>query len=534
LESSNEREAQVKELLRYQGATPVAAAVYRPAGVGLAGMTLPDLGINTYLVDLESLRGLEAHKQAAVSLAARLTELDAEAAGRSFTDEQRQEFEEISAPETGLLARVQAAVDELEIREQTIAGIVGAGGRGVESTTFSAPNIRRVPDDPFDLVAYRQRVRSIDDLPQAYRDGAMRVLEGAVFPTALAAGSDPEKQRARVAQLIERHAKERNGWISAHVIGTSSPAYVEAYAQAMSGQPVSPRMMAVLQTYVDADGGFAIPTIIDPTFINTSDGSVNPIRRISRIETTVGKDWRAITTAGVVAAYVGERTTTGAADGAPTDVDDPTVTPVRADVSVDASLEYLQDYGSTALLAELGTLIQVAKDDLEAVKFFLGDGTGEPEGIVFAIDADAGSLVATITDDVYALEDIDKLIGQLGARFRSRAEFVANLAILQLSRDFGTAGQTAGTIYDPISKTLRGYAASEASAMDDVATNAKEILLFGDFSKFVVVDKLGLYSKVLDSRDTNGRPTGNSTIYAAWRNSTKVLVLNAFRLLKVQ
>jgi hypothetical protein len=50
----------------------------------------------------------------------------------------------------------------------------------------------------------------------------------------------------------------------------------------------------------------------------------------------------------------------------------------------------------------------------------------------------------------------------------------------------------------------------------------------------VIVDRLGLFTKVLPTYDGSGRPTGGSTLYAAWRNSSKVLAFNAFRLLKVQ
>lgn len=248
----------------------------------------------------------------------------------------------------------------------------------------------------------------------------------------------------------------------------------------------------------------------------------------------MGKTWQAITTAGVTAAYVGERTSSGASDGAPTDFANPTVTPVRADVAVDVSLEYLQDYGASALQGEVGTLVQTAKDDLEANKLVLGDGSGEPEGIVYAIVTDTTSLVTTITDNVFARADLTKLEKALPPRFRSRARYMANIGIYELIRAFGTAGEPYGPLSAANIDRLLGRPTHESSAMDDVATDAKKILLMGDFGYFVIVDKLGLTSKVMDARDTNGRPTGNSNLYFAWRNSSKVLAFNAFRLLKVQ
>ena len=476
--------------------------------------------------DMTSLRGLEAHRSADAELAIRLGELEAEADGRAFNDDQRAEFEQILTDRETL----RVTIEELETRAAAVEAALPQERR-VERA-FAIPNIVRAAEDIFDVAGYRKRVGSIDDLPGAYRDGAMRVIEGMVFPTA----TNADAQRDRLARLIDKHRDDDYGTVARRVIGTSSPAYQEGWALTMKGRPVAGRMLAVLQSYGDGtDGGYALPVAIDPTFVLTSDGEVMPLRQPgwARVETITTKSWSGITTAGVTAAYVGERTTTGAADGAPTDFANPSATPVRADVSVDVSLEYLQDYGTQALLAEVGSLIQVAKDDLEAVKFFMGSGSSEPDGIVARLITDTTSIVATDVNDVFDLGDIDKLIGALPPRFRSRAKFAANHAILQLVPGFGVAGQPADSIYSPLSKTLRGYAVAEASAMDDVATDAKEILLFGDFSKFVIVDRLGLTSKVVDSFDGSGRPTGNSSIYAAWRNDSQILAVNAFRLLKV-
>jgi HK97 family phage major capsid protein len=480
--------------------------------------------------DLEDLRGLDAHRRADAELRARLTELNLEANGRAFNDAQREEFEAISGKD-GLLDQITATISELEIREKVIETVVEGSGRGVEAEgkLFGLPTVIKAPDDIFDLASYRKRIRSVDDFPMAYRDGAMRAIERMEFPTA----ADPSKAREQLERVITKHRDENFGAISQHVIGTSDPVYVAAWTDYIKGRSLTGQRLAVMQTYSSSDGGVSIPVEIDPTFINISDGAANPIRRISRKVTTTAKTWSAITTGGVTAAYVGERTTTGASDGAPSDLDDPTVTPVRADVSVDLTLEYLQDYGSGALLAEIGKLIADSKDLLEAEKFILGDGSGEPEGVVAAIITDTSSIVLTTTNDAFLLADIDKLIGQVPPRFRTGSQFVANLAILQKVPAFGTAGQDAGSIYDPISSRLRGYPVNEASFMDDVTTDTKHVLLLGNFDQFVVVDRLGLTTKTGDTLDSGGRPTGGTTIYAAWRNGTKVLAFNAFRLLEI-
>jgi HK97 family phage major capsid protein len=488
--------------------------------------------------DLGELRGLDAHRRADAELRARLAEIDRDAAGRPFNEEQRAEFEAISGTD-GLLEQLSATIDELEIREKVIERVVDKGGNGVEaeaSTTFGLPNVIKAPENIFDMSAYRKRVRSIDDLPMAYRDGAMRALDTAYFPGI----ADQAAAKERVASLLQPTRHRPAGKAAQMVLATGSPQYLEAWSQyatqginALSTERRT-ALQAALQTYTDADGGFAIPFTIDPTFVLTSNGSVNPLRAIARKETITTKEWQAVATAGVTASYAATETA-AATDAAPTDFSNPTITPLRAHVLVKLTAEYQEDYGAAAIASEVGSLVQVAKDDLEADKFFMGSGVAEPDGIVARLITDTTSIVTTITNDTFALGDIDKLIAAVPPRFRSRSEMCANMGILQLIPAFGTAGQPADSIYNPISKTLRGYPIHEASAMDAVATDAKDILLQGDFQYFVIVDRLGLTTEFIPQMfDTNGNPLGQRGIYCRWRNDTGLLSVNAFRLLKVQ
>lgn len=481
------------------------------------------------IMDIDSLRGIDAYRAAAADLRQRLADLDAEAAGTPFTEAQRAEFEEISGA-GGLLERINASIDELEIRESVVRGAVEAGGHRTETPVVAAPNVIRRPENIYDLAAYRRQVNSVDELPAAYREGAMRVLDQAVFPTA-----DRAKAQENISRLLEDGPSREGGKVARRMIGTNSPLYKQAFARYVSGGEagLTHEMRAALQTYTDADGGYAIPFTIDPTFVLTSNGAVNPMRQISRVESITTKEWQAVTTAGVTAAYAAE--TAAAADGAMTDVAGPTITPLRAHVFVPFTAEYAEDYGLAAIQSELGGLIQDAKDTLEATKFVMGAGTTEPDGIVAWLITDTTSLVTTITNDTYALDDIDKLETALPARFRANAAFVANRAILQKTRKFGDAGQPGFSIYDAMSKTLRGYPAYESTAMDDAATDAKEILLLGDFRYFVIVDRIGLSAEFVPQVfDGSGLPLGRRGVYARWRNNSKPLFANAFRLLKVQ
>jgi HK97 family phage major capsid protein len=54
----------------------------------------------------------------------------------------------------------------------------------------------------------------------------------------------------------------------------------------------------------------------------------------------------------------------------------------------------------------------------------------------------------------------------------------------------------------------------------------------GDFRYFVIVDRIGMDIEVVNHlMGSNQRPTGQRGIYAMWRNTSKVLDANAFRVL---
>jgi HK97 family phage major capsid protein len=85
-----------------------------------------------------------------------------------------------------------------------------------------------------------------------------------------------------------------------------------------------------------------------------------------------------------------------------------------------------------------------------------------------------------------------------------------------------------------MSRTLRGYAAAISNTMDKTTTTGSEPLLFGDFSNFVIVDRLGLSTEFIPQLfNASGNPLGRRGVYARWRNDTGVLVQNAFRLLRI-
>jgi HK97 family phage major capsid protein len=73
----------------------------------------------------------------------------------------------------------------------------------------------------------------------------------------------------------------------------------------------------------------------------------------------------------------------------------------------------------------------------------------------------------------------------------------------------------------------------ENSAMTNITTVGALFLIYGDFSRFVIVDRIGLTIELIPHLfdTTNNWPTGQRGLYCYFRNSSKVIDADAFRVL---
>ena len=82
---------------------------------------------------------------------------------------------------------------------------------------------------------------------------------------------------------------------------------------------------------------------------------------------------------------------------------------------------------------------------------------------------------------------------------------------------------------------LLGQPLYEASDMVATVTTGSNILLAGDFSEYLIYDRIGVsieyVPQVFDT--STGRPTGQRGYLAHWRVGADVLNSNAFRVLKL-
>ena len=349
-----------------------------------------------------------------------------------------------------------------------------------------------------------------------------------------------DEVREQATRSVERHDNE-DGKLSLHILATGSDEYRDAANVYMRTGEVRPALSEARALALGGTAGYAVPFVLDPTVISTNSGTANAIRQVSTVKTTLAKTWHGVTSAGVTASYGAESSV--AADGAPTLVQ-PAIAAELAKAFVPYTFEAGEDW--TGMDSSLAEMFAEAKDVLEATKFTVGAGSGsnEPKGVITAVAAynSGSSLVSPATAETFAVADVYALEAALPPAARRNATYMANRAIFNKIRQFDTAGGAGlwERIGAGLPPTLLGYPAYEASDMDGVfsataTATHNYLLLAGDFSRFVIVDRIGMSVEYIQNLfDTStGRPTGQRGVLAHWRSGSDVVDGDAFRLLDI-
>ncbi|MFJ4735281.1 phage major capsid protein [Streptomyces sp. NPDC088770] len=470
---------------------------------------------------------------------ARLQEIEGEYSGATMPEEIQTEWDGLLEENTAHAraideserrsAQLRAVLDNPTATERVAPAAVGfGGGRGPAVITTR---------DIYDLTEARSQARSLEDLPGIYRDRAMRAIELAQFPGM----ESREDAQTRAAYLVET-IDDEHGTLARRMLQTGSPVYNRAFGKmitALSQNGLTAEESRALQLGVDANGGFAVPFQLDPTVILTSDGTINPLREVARIEQIVGKEWDGVTSAGVTVTRGAENDE--APDSSPT-LAQPKVVTQRVQGFVPFSVEIERSWN--AMRSEITMLLQDAKDTEEATSFVLGDGTGtNAGGIIGTLPsnrrvASAATGTLSVPDDIYAVEE------SLAPRFRARASWLGNKSIYNRIKSVAaTMGGLSNDLWARLGAgmppELAGYAARELSSMkDSIAPSGggnNLVLLFGDYKRgFLIVDRIGMSIELVPHLfGPNGRPTGQRGIYAYWGNNSKILVPQALRALNV-
>jgi HK97 family phage major capsid protein len=371
----------------------------------------------------------------------------------------------------------------------------------------------------------------------ALRAKALRVVERASFLSARAADNldrlvrdedgDPNALAARYVDAVSDPMYASGFWKAVRSTTTAHLDMTAAELRAFQRVRAEQRAMALGS---DPDGGFAVPFQLDPTILLTSDGVTNPVRQVARTETIVGKEWQGVTSEGVTVSRAGEADE--ASDDSPT-LEQPVVRANRVQAFIPFSIEIGQDWAS--LQNEMARLLADAKDVEEAESFVDGSGIGvEASGVIRTMDV--GSVVETATSGTFAIADVYALLEAVPPRFQPRARALACLAIINKMRRFvGGGSATEVPVVNESLNRLLGKPLAELSTMDSAIVAGSKPLIVGDFSNFLIVDRLGMSLELIPHLfGANGRPTGQRGLYAIWRNNSIVLNSNAFRVSKVK
>ncbi|UGT65321.1 phage major capsid protein [Nocardia gipuzkoensis] len=345
-----------------------------------------------------------------------------------------------------------------------------------------------------------------------------------------------DKVREVSTNLVETHEGTR---MAEMVLTTTSPEYSSAFTKVIRarGQMAAlnsseQQALSRAMSLTDANGGYLVPFQLDPTVIIAANGSFNEIRKIARVVQVTSDVWHGISTAGVTGSWDAEGTEVS--DDSPT-IDQPAIPVHKGAVFVAQSFEVQED--ATGLAGEVAKMIAFEKDRMEAVAFVTGSGSGQPTGIVTALTG-TSSVVTSTTTDTFAVGDVYKLDGALPARYAANGSWLGHRTIYGLMRQFDTNGGSAlwGQLADARSTTLLGRPDYVAEAMDGTVTALAEnyVLIFGDFSNYVIADRLGTtLSYIPHLFGANGRPTGQSGWYAHFRVGADSVNDAAFRMLNV-
>lgn len=391
--------------------------------------------------------------------------------------------------------------------------------------------------DPWNTSEVRMG-QSPEALGQEFRARALSAIEQ--MPGA------SDRIRSAATEILE-HKVDNSDKLARQIVLTSSPAYLRAWskmARAGAGganlTESEARALHEVENFramslTDNAGGYLVPFQLDPTVIITSDGKRNDIRTKARQVVATGDVWHGVSAAEVSWSYDAEASEVS--DDAPTFAQ-PTIPIHTARGFVPISLEAYQDAANVT--TEVGRLLAMGKNTLEATAFATGSGTGQPTGIVTAL-AGTSSEINAATDDTFAIADVRSVYNALPARYRMNASWLANNSIYTLIRAFDTSG--GGGFWANLNgdrpEQLLGKDILEAEAMDGSITTSGAVnnyaLVFGDFENYVIADRIGMSVEFIPHlfHTGNNRPSGQRGWFATVRHGADSVNDGAFRLLDV-
>lgn len=449
------------------------------------------------------------------------------------------EIQELPEPTDDDVARTDTLLDErdtltderlpLAQRAERVEAVRSAAQDPVNvEPAFHTPQVV-IRSDPFE---------NLDALRFSYNDKTAPRSSEDIIARAVTALSD-NRPRGITDEQVQTavRAVETIPGAAHHALIHGSPAYRSAFGAwlAAQGQNVvyTPEQADAVRTAMSltgANGGYALPTLLDPTLIHTGTASKNPIRQISRVVSGTQNVWHGVSAGNVTSYWTAEAA--AMTEGSPT-LASPSVTAAKLTAFLLGSYEVFED---SNLLAELPGLIRESFDYMEQDAFISGSGSGAPKGIVTAISGTAGDTITATTRGSVGAVDIMALYGSLPSRYEDNATWVANKALYNSVQMF-SSGSAGSLFWTDLSHSappmLLGFPIVKASAMSAATTSGTVVAVLGDFSQFLIYDRIGTTVEFVQNYfNSSALPTGQRALIAHKRVGSDVTDVNAFRFLK--
>lgn len=428
----------------------------------------------------------------------------------------------------------QAAFDTgIEIREKIVerldkhAKVSEIFRRRPEAVKRVYANIRNGLDDGVAAVTRMTR-------PEA-RDAALRVLDSREHGSILT-----DAQKTEVDRLVRRSTD-----IARRVLVTENEAYRDAWhklvtnpnAQFVLDEDERNALRAweeyrAMSEGTQSAGGYGVPVFIDPSIILTAQESENPFLTIAKQTDVNTNAWKGVSSDGVTWSFDAENSEVS--DDSPT-LAQPKVDVFTARGFVPFSIEVGEDYPGFA--SEMSELLSAGYDELLVDKFTRGSGTGEPLGIVTALDADTTVEVLLATAGTLAAADVYNVWAKLPQKYRRRASWLGAVEINNKIRQLGTANNFHATTVDLTAgsaEILMNKQWYETPYMTDLTGTAHtNLAVVGDFRNYVIARRGGMNVELIPHMFglTTNRPTGQRGWFAYARIGGGPSTNKGFRLL---
>lgn len=368
------------------------------------------------------------------------------------------------------------------------------------------------------------------------RDAALRLIDK----------SNLRSHQGDHAAAMLRGTSNRNvdaDWLARMTVLTETAEYRSAFMQVMTNphpvltdrEATALRAVSELRAMAigtDDTGGFGVPVLIDPTIVLTAQQSLNPFLAISRVETITTDRWKGITSAGSTWSWDAEAAEVS--DDSPS-LQQPEIKAHAARGFIPFSIEVEQDYPRFA--DEMTRLLSEGYQELTAQAFATGTGSGQPTGIFTALQGNTNVEVIVTTDGAFGKPDISKTWAALPDRAKGNATWLMSEDVKEEIRNFDGddyAGRTVNLTGADFQIRERPVAASGFAPAFTATTGAANILVVGDFTKYLIAQRAGMTLEFVPHLfgTTNNRPTGQRGWFAWARVGADSIDDKAFRILK--